>query len=1498
MDDALSLQIDRVSLPIPPTLTFKGPVFSHHVGLNSSTLTMYNPNYSGGDQGNHGYPQQPQQIQQLYGQSYRLPLQGTGYSGQMQPQFSTQQQPGLFQGQQTGFQPQATNQSSFQAHQSYAGGQPYQQQAQLGVQATGFNNQASPPYMGGSSATVPLQQQKTGFSTAVAQVRQNHELKIPSMRLSFITAADQSKFEDLFRTAVPVGESAISGDAARDILLRSGLPPVTLAEIWALCDTNKLGLLLFPEFALALSMCNSSLKGEPMLRVLPEKWLNEVQSFVDAISFAVPEDPLKVLENTPFSSFGAPRNLADDFLSGSVAPHSTSFTAQPTGGFQSIPSLLQQRTGGGSLIPLQPQQTAGLVPASQVQQPQGPGPLAAQGTGYDFLAPLAAQRTGLLPLTSFTTQLTGGFQPQPPNSFLAQATGGFQPQASDVGSAQGTYFSMHPQGTGFQPQTTGYQQPGLQQQVTGTLQTPGIQRQGTGYQLAPIQAQRTGQNSFAPLQAQPTGKPGEWGFVSMPTGGLPGLNAMQQHFLPSSQLPSNNLQNQMGGQLKDNVGWAITKQEKQIYDGIFIAWDTGRKGYIEGDVAISIFGKSGLSRPDLETVWNLCDSSNRGKLNKDEFAVAMHLVYRRLNGLELPLRLPPELVPPSAKLLQDSVDSLKSSLKGGSASRNSPVNSVSTAASRFKNDDDDIPYVSSSRYKSHRSGEAVSSMQTSNNKELEIQDLKKLIREKRILLDAVNLEDQHEAIAMRQAESANAREIESLKFKIKAVQQQLSQYAGTAPQYERVNLMKTLDSYTKDMVPRLISKISKVNTDIANTKVKLCEAHLKQNYPSWAPEELEDSIAGTGTNGEVTDTDRRKFRSKQLLQKRMAALTGKSVASRAGSDADKRWNEEVQNIKAESESQALMVHDVLASIQELEEGAVVPLQISVKSEAVIRKWEQGEGVLEPVKAFIWELNAILQPQKSQQKHQQPQSLQQQQVQKIQLQKTKAQGFQQNQPTAPVEPKFASADERSAYVKASAGKRMQERLAKLKALRTKSLPSMAQVESTKPEAPKTEASEQPEPLPKPLPKPLPESQPELPKVEQADELEDEEYAALLKEKQELEEKKKERELKRNRDKEARLEKLRKEMEALKASDNDGWSDDDLKALNTTSSLNANPETEKESETVEAKSDTLQSTDSQFFPSAQVQPVQVQPQNDRPAQSQIDTHAQEVYAGSGVHKSNPFTKEAAAGKNTNPFFKPSSTATPVDPKKLQNQRAAQRGLDLSGWSDEEDNSSDEEAPNRAGAAKLASLLFSGMPQPISRNATGVQSTISKTGSDMSAPTSQSMPQVPKVPLDPVSAIEAPRVPPVPVEVPSQTTDTSKDSDSEDQFATPSPDFGSAENGVPPLPTDSVPPLSTGDVPPPLPTDSVPVVIAPPPIPNDIPPPPLPDQAPPPTFPPLLSVPPAPGPPSPPLLGVTSTTPSGGMPNLGALLGQIQGGKSLKKVSDSEKRESESAVVGRVL
>ena len=55
--------------------------------------------------------------------------------------------------------------------------------------------------------------------------------KIPNIRLSFITAQDQAKFEQLFKSAAGNGQ-ALSGDQARDLLMRSKLPGDALAHIW------------------------------------------------------------------------------------------------------------------------------------------------------------------------------------------------------------------------------------------------------------------------------------------------------------------------------------------------------------------------------------------------------------------------------------------------------------------------------------------------------------------------------------------------------------------------------------------------------------------------------------------------------------------------------------------------------------------------------------------------------------------------------------------------------------------------------------------------------------------------------------------------------------------------------------------------------------------------------------------------------------------------------------------------------------------------------------------------------------------------------------------------------------------------------------------------------------------------------------------------------------------------------------------------------------------
>lgn len=63
----------------------------------------------------------------------------------------------------------------------------------------------------------------------------------------------------------------------------------------------------------------------------------------------------------------------------------------------------------------------------------------------------------------------------------------------------------------------------------------------------------------------------------------------------------------------------------------------------------------GMYSPELsETCFNrlhrdLADLDNNGQLTREGFAVAMHLIQKRIAGQELPEVLPPSLVPPSMR---------------------------------------------------------------------------------------------------------------------------------------------------------------------------------------------------------------------------------------------------------------------------------------------------------------------------------------------------------------------------------------------------------------------------------------------------------------------------------------------------------------------------------------------------------------------------------------------------------------------------------------------------------------------------------------------------------------------------------------------------------------------------------------------------------------------------------------------------------------------------------
>lgn len=852
-----------------------------------------------------------------------------------------------------GFQQEQNGYQGFGAGQSYAQ-QPQQQQPQMfqPIQQQSTQQPFVPQQTAGAPAAAPkLRQQKTGAN-------------IPSTRLSFVLAADQQKFEDLFAKAVGPYKTALPGDEAKTILMRSGLAASQLSRIWALSDTTRSGQLLFPEFVLAMHLCNTAIRKGSLPERLDDRVRNEVSSMVDHISF------------TAADTVAAP-------------------SAQP---ITNAPNFST------------PQKTQNLSNVSLMAQQMQP----AQMGFYNANLPMQAQMTGYQ--QTMQAQLTGYQQP-----IQAQMTGYQQPI-----QAQATGYQY---GQGLQPGLTGIQQSGL----TGTGSSNIYQGQQTGM----------GQFSAVPLTMQPTGRPGEWGFVHAPQGAVQGMQALGAAMMPGAAPMQGGFQMPMQQKTVD-LPWAITKEEKAIYDTIFRAWDKKNQGFLEGPIAIEVFGSSGVGRQDLEYIWALADADDKGKLNADEFSVALHLVYRKLNGYEVPAVLPPELIPPSTRNFGDSISQVKNMLQQDASSRNGPTSYMKSRSFRdnnanrdyskdgtvYKHNDSDVGYVSSARRRAP--GQGSDSARASpapepalNTSAPSISELKKRIKEKQILLDAIDQKDDGGDDHDDQIDSQARKESDELIRQIRKVQARLDSHqnhqllSGDGDR-ERSNLSRQLQG--------LVDKLPEVASQVRSVERRIQEASLAK----WSKEDQKlhpgaMSIVGTGPGGQVTEADKRRAKTKAMMAARTAALTGKALSSTDDNQveaASQRQAKKVDELSRTREGNEQMIRDIEESAQSLQADIKSALNASravAASEHERRRWNDAVGVEPEVRDLIKDL-----------KQHKSASQIPDQVAATPAAPSHSSSTKEipSRTATPTYNSFGGAEDRAAYVKQAAEARMTERLAAL------------------------------------------------------------------------------------------------------------------------------------------------------------------------------------------------------------------------------------------------------------------------------------------------------------------------------------------------------------------------------------------------------------------------------------------------------------------------------------
>ncbi|CAL1580398.1 unnamed protein product [Knipowitschia caucasica] len=98
------------------------------------------------------------------------------------------------------------------------------------------------------------------------------------------------------------------------------------------------------------------------------------------------------------------------------------------------------------------------------------------------------------------------------------------------------------------------------------------------------------------------------------------------------------------------VNWVVPLADRDKYNDLFKKTDADGDGLVTGAEVIEIFMQSTLSQTMLAQIWGLADTKQTGKLNREQFSLAMHLIHQKISkDLDPPSTLSPDMIPPSER---------------------------------------------------------------------------------------------------------------------------------------------------------------------------------------------------------------------------------------------------------------------------------------------------------------------------------------------------------------------------------------------------------------------------------------------------------------------------------------------------------------------------------------------------------------------------------------------------------------------------------------------------------------------------------------------------------------------------------------------------------------------------------------------------------------------------------------------------------------------------------
>ncbi|KZT03547.1 EF-hand [Laetiporus sulphureus 93-53] len=428
---------------------------------------------------------------------------------------------------------------------------------------------------------------------------------ISMAQLPPLTQEDKAKFMKIFFGAGPKN-GFLSGARARDLLLKSRLPSETLLQIWDLADVSCRGSLAIGDFVIAMYLVQACMTGR--LAPLPSAL------------------PPELYQQAGCNAIFSPARLAIPGPSLTTTPN-----------LQTSPAL----PGAPAYFGIQPTAQDHTDRIFQTLDTEGTGKVQSYVI-MSFLLKLGLSMDVLNQIWSTADTGSKGYLTRAEFAIamkLAEMKKAGQelpasPSSSEVEQASS---SAAPQPTVPEASLIDLDEP-----LGGpsTPRPPVAEVSGPNSDLLAVNTlivppQLTGSAFFEPSSPQPT-------------------SPLPQPSSPE-QMPNGSVQ-----------PWAINPVVKARFDTFFDTLDPWRKGYIEGDIAVTFFAKSKLPDNVMADIWDLADVNHDGRLTRDEFAIAMQLIRETIKGKELPSQLPPSLIPPSLQSSPPSQLPPRESPQGGS----------------------------------------------------------------------------------------------------------------------------------------------------------------------------------------------------------------------------------------------------------------------------------------------------------------------------------------------------------------------------------------------------------------------------------------------------------------------------------------------------------------------------------------------------------------------------------------------------------------------------------------------------------------------------------------------------------------------------------------------------------------------------------------------------------------------------------------------------------------